>query len=121
MEILNCSNNKLTSLPVLPKNLKELYCYNNKLTSLPVLPENLKDVLFYGNPMFNIIYNNDFSMSKINKNIKIWDNFRHLFYCLKYRKRFLKMMEPIIKKRYHPSYLNNLMEEDDLEEKLNEW
>jgi len=33
----------------------------------------------------------------------------------------LKIMEPIIKKRYHPSYLDDLREEDDLDEKLEAW
>jgi hypothetical protein len=41
VEKLNCSVNKLTSLPELPTNLKELICYNNKLTSLPKLPNTL--------------------------------------------------------------------------------
>ena len=41
VEHINCSCNKLTSLPELPKNLKELICYSNRLTSLPSLPETL--------------------------------------------------------------------------------
>lgn len=36
-KILNCSNNKLTSLPDLPK-CKSLFCNANKLTVLPKLP-----------------------------------------------------------------------------------
>ena len=115
-----CSCNKLTSLPVLNENLELLYCYNNNLTSLPVLPENLKELYYHSNPIYDIIlYDSNFNT--INNKIKIWNNFRHLYYCLKYRKGFLKMMEPIIKKRYHPSYLDDLEEEDDLDEKLGEW
>jgi len=30
-------------------------------------------------------------------------------------------MEPVIKRRYHPRYLYDLSEEDDLDEKLGEW
>jgi len=139
LKILDCKHNLLTSLPVLPKNLKRLYCHYNKLSLLPVLPENLielccysndikslpvlseklKVLIYFGNPIYNIIHNNDLNI--MNKQIKIWNNFRYLYYCLKYRKRFLRMMEPVIKKRYHPSYLYNLKEEDDLDEKLNEW
>jgi len=114
-----CSCNKLTSLPVLNENLELLYCYNNNLTSLPVLPENLKELYYHSNPIYDILYDSNFNT--INNKIKIWNNFRHLYYCLKYRKGFLKMMEPIIKKRYHPSYLDDLEEEDDLDEKLGEW
>jgi len=139
LKFLYCYNNNLTSLPVLPKNLKELCCFYNKLTSLPVLSENLekldcsnnkltsfsvlpqklKALYCYGNPIDKLIYNNNPSM--LNKNIIILNNFRHLFYCLKYRKIFLKMMEPIIKKRYHPSYLYDLKEDDDLDKKLDGW
>ena len=109
----------MASLPVLPKNLGLLYCYNNKLTSLPFLPKKLKQLLFHDNPIHEIINKNN--INKIKINIKIWNNFRHLYYCLKYKTRFLKMMESIIKKRYHPSYLYDLTEEDDLDEKLGEW
>ena len=38
---INCSGNKLTSLPTLPQSLIELYCYYNLLTSLPTLPNSL--------------------------------------------------------------------------------
>jgi len=40
--ILNCQNCLLTSLPPLPKTLRELYCWNNQLTKLPPLPESLQ-------------------------------------------------------------------------------
>jgi len=121
LEELYCSNNELTSLPVLSKNLTELYCRDNNLTSLPVLPEKLKQLVFYGNPIHDIIYKYDSNLNIIKKNTIIWNNFRYLYYCLKYRKRFWKMMEPIIKKRYHPSYLDDLNEEDDLDKKLGAW
>ena len=117
---LHCHYNNLTSLPVLPKNLEILYCHYNNLISLPVLPEKLKDLHFFKNPISEIIvYNYDYNV--LNKKIKILNNFRHLYYCLKYRKIFLRIMEPIIKKRYHPSYLYNLKEEDDLDKKLGAW
>jgi len=119
LQLLCCSYNNLTSLPVLPENLKRLYCFNNKLTSLPVLPKDLIWLYNHGNPIYDIINNNNLNIIK--KNIIILNNFRHLYYCLKYRKRFLRMMEPVIKKRYHPSYLDDLKEDDDLDEKLNGW
>jgi len=144
---LYCHNNELMSLPVLPEKLKDLFCYNNKLTSLPILPEYLTWLYchdnklrslptinkpltwlsYHNNPIHGIIndisitYEHYFNFNKINKKMAIWNNFRYLYYCLKYRKRFLKIMEPIIKKRYHPSYLDDLKEEDDLDEKLGAW
>jgi Leucine-rich repeat (LRR) protein len=39
---LDCSYNKLTSLPLLPKTLINLFCNHNELTYLPVLPKSLK-------------------------------------------------------------------------------
>lgn len=44
---LDCSGNKLTSLPELPSSMLSLYCEDNQLTYLPNLPENL-DVLACG-------------------------------------------------------------------------
>jgi len=120
LKSLLCHYNNLSSLPILPENLKSLYCHNNKLRSLPVLPENLKEFSFFVNPISEIIPHN-YDYDVLNKNIKIWNNFRHLYYCLKYRKIFLKGMESVIKKRYHPSYLDDLKEEDDLDEKLGAW
>lgn len=39
---LQCSFNRLTSLPSLPKGLKKLNCSYNHLTSLPPLPEGMR-------------------------------------------------------------------------------
>ena len=38
---INCSNNNLTQLPILPLYLVKLDCSNNKLSSLPEIPKNL--------------------------------------------------------------------------------
>lgn len=38
---LDCSNNQLKELPVLPPTLEKLECYNNQLTELPALPPTL--------------------------------------------------------------------------------
>ena len=35
LQILNCSNNKLTLLPKLNEKLQTLHCHNNQLTELP--------------------------------------------------------------------------------------
>jgi len=132
LEELYCSNNKLTSLPMLPETLKILFCYNNQLTLFPTLPENLK-ILSYSNiPIYKIVNSNSLinyriSLIEIKKNIKILNNFRHLYYCLKFKKQLRKWLwekvrEPSANKLYNPNYLiENLGDEDDLDTVLNNW
>jgi hypothetical protein len=58
-------------------------------------------------------------MIQTKKKIQILNNFRHLYYCLKFKKQFRKWLyekvkEPNVKKIYHPNYLiKNLRDEDD--------
>ena len=147
LEILNCENNNLTSLPSLPHNLKkiycalnkftylpnltcienleELYCYNNNLTSLPNLPQNLKIVRCFNTPICNIVDGS--SLSQIKQNVQIVNNFRHLYYCLKFKKQFRKWLwekirEPKIMRTFNPLYLiDNLKDDDDLDTVLDNW
>jgi Leucine-rich repeat (LRR) protein len=142
---LNCSMNYLTSIPSLPQNLKELYCHNNRLTSLPTLPQNLKELdCDYNqlnllptlpqnlkklncsiNPIYEIVNSN--SLFQIKQNIQLLNNFRHLWYCLKFKKQLRKWLwekvrEPSAKKLYNPKYLiENLGDKDDLDEVLKNW
>jgi len=44
LQILDCRNNQLTSLPPLPSSLQLLYCQENQLTSLPPLPSSLQEL-----------------------------------------------------------------------------
>ena len=123
LKILCCYNNQLTCLPTLPQNLQELYCINNQLHVLPNLPQNLEEFDCYANPIYEIINNN--SLIQIKQNIKILNNFRYLYYCLKFKKQLRKWLwekvrEPIVKKLYNPIYLiENLGDEDDLDIVLN--
>lgn len=125
LQILNCSNNKLTSLPIPPQNLISLDCYDNELTFLPTLPQNLQELQCFGNPVYEIVDSN--SLFQIKQNIQILNNFRDLFYCLKYKKQLRKLLwenvrEPIIKIKYHPNYLvENLKDNDDIDIFLNNW
>jgi len=54
-------------------------------------------------------------------------NFRHLYYCLKFKKQLRKWLwekvrEPKIEKLYNPSYLiENLGDGDNLDEVLKNW
>ena len=145
LEILYCSRNNLTSLPPLPENLKRLYCNTNKLTSLPHLPKKLEilycntnqltslrslneklEILYYdNNPISEIIKGNNIDVIK--KQIQTINNFRHLYYSLKFKNKFrdllwVKIREPKIMKKYHPDYLiENLHEDMDLDEVLDNW
>jgi hypothetical protein len=73
----------------------------------------------------NNSYNNRYRQVK--KNIRVFKYFRHLWYCLQYKKQFKKWLwekvrEPKIKKLYDPIYLiENLGEDDDLDEVLKNW
>jgi len=125
LQILYCYNNKLTSLPTLPQNLKELNCYNNKLNLLSTLPQNLEIFNCVNNPIYKIV-NND-SLFQIKQKIQILNNFRHLYYCLKFKKQLRKWLwekvrEPSAKKLYNPKYLiENLGDKDDLDTVLGNW
>jgi len=125
LKILCCYNNQLTCLPTLPQNLEELYCINNQLHVLPNLPQNLEELDCFNNPIYEIVNNN--SLIKIKKNVQILNNFRHLYYCLKFKKQLRKWLwekvrEPNVKKLYNPNYLiENLGDEDDLDTVLDNW
>jgi Leucine-rich repeat (LRR) protein len=122
---LNCSHNQLNLLPTLPQNLKKLDCFNNQLMSLPTLPQNLEILYCYNNPIYEIVNSNSLFQTK--ENIQILNNFRHLYYCLKFKKQLRKWLwekvrEPNVKKIYNPIYLiENLGDEDELDTILNNW
>jgi len=121
---LYCRNNKLISLPTLPQNLRILFCYDNQLTYLPNLPESLEVLYCNNNPIYEIVNISRFS---IEENIQILNNFRHLYYCLKFKKQLRKWLwekvrEPNVKKMYNPNYLiEKLGEDDDLVSFLDNW
>jgi len=125
LKSFHCDYNQLTSLPSLPPNLEGLYCSCNELTYFPNLPQNIKTLHCFNNHIYNIIGSNDFF--KIIKNIQISNNFRYLYYCLKYKKQFRKWLwekirEPKIMKMYNPRYLlENVKEDDDLDIVLQNW
>jgi hypothetical protein len=77
---------------------------------------------------YEIVLCNSYAQTK--KNIRVFKWFRHLWYCLQYKKQFKKWLwekvrEPKIKKMYSPNYLiENLgdkEEEEDLDTVLNNW
>jgi hypothetical protein len=99
---------------------------------LPTLPQHLQEFYCFNNPIYKIVHdnrsfvNNDGSF-QLKQNIRTLNNFRHLFYCLKFKKQFRKWLwekvrEPNAKKLYHPNYLiEKLGEDDDLDTVLHLW
>lgn len=125
LQELICSSNKLVSLPNSLKNLKIINCSNNQITSLPLLNNKIDLFNYVYNPIYEVINNNNIEIIK-NK-VEILYNFRHIFYTIKLKKQlkdwlWLKVREPIAKKKYHPNYLlKNLTEDKDLDDFLQNW
>jgi Leucine-rich repeat (LRR) protein len=127
---LNCSDNKLDSLPnSLPQSLVILYCFDNKINYFPNLPEKTIYIYYPNNPIYSILNENinNNSIIKVKKNIIIVNNFRYLYYSLKFKKQLRKWLWEIVRKKqimekYHPNHLIKNLEKDiDLEEFLNNW
>ena len=74
-----------------------------------------------------IISFNDNKLNLIKLKIKKLNNFKHLYYCLKFKSQFRKILwekirEPKIMQNYNPKYLiENLNKNNELEEILNSW
>jgi Leucine-rich repeat (LRR) protein len=141
LTFLECSYNQLTKLPSLNNNLQQIYCYHNELSKIPPLNNNLvvlecslnqlTELPVLNNKLvklycYNIkIYNIEFDRNNT-KIIQILRNFRNTYYLLKFKKHFKrwlweKVREPKIMAKFHPSYLDELLETDDLEVFLEDW
>ena len=141
---LNCQHNKINELPELNFNLRQLNCAHNKLTKLPNLNIKLEELTCIENnikwipPINNYLYYIYFDIEIYNCNlynhnpysqcfvIKILQKFRYTYYAVKFKQKFKrwlweKVREPKIMKKFHPDYLNELKETDDLEVFLDEW
>ena len=92
---------------------------------LPTLPQKLQNLDYHDNPIFEIVNSN--SLIKIKQHIQILNNFRHLYYCVKFKTHFRKWLWekvrlPNAMKLYNPNYLiENLGDEDDLDTVLDNW
>jgi hypothetical protein len=129
--VLSCGNNKLTIIPPLNKNLVQLYCINNNIVNFKLLNEKLKYFDYYGNPIRNII--NSRNITIIKKQNHTLNNFKFLFYSLKYKNKFRywlweRVRKPKIEKQYSPEMLNRILDnlensddEDELHNKINNW
>ena len=151
LKILHCNNNELTSLPQLPPHLKKIYCWRNQLTTIPSLPESLISLYCNHNRLYcfysitesveiachqNPIYNDILCEPKKYHNlqwytkIKILNNFRHLYYSLKFKKQFrdwlwVRIREPKIRKKYCTDNLlkliNGCEDEEIFDNLLSNW
>jgi hypothetical protein len=125
LKYLICYTNRLGELPSLNENIEYLDCNNNRLWSLPYFNEKLQSLKYDGNPISEIIHDSDFHTVKLK--IQKMNDFRHLYYCLKFKRVFQnllweKVREPAIMKRYHPIYLEQNVDEDtDLDVVLQNW
>ena len=83
---INCSQNNLSKLPNLPKNLEKLICSNNKLTELPELPKYLDELDVDNNKIIklpklpNTLISLDCSHNKLTELLKLPKNLENL-YC----------------------------------------
>jgi len=97
------------------------------LTYLPNLNEKLEILLYINNPIYEIINKENIEINTKKIIIRKLNNFRHLYYSLRFKSQFrqllwVKIREPKIMKKYHPSYLlENINEDTDLDELMNDW
>jgi Leucine-rich repeat (LRR) protein len=125
LAVLYCSHNRLTRLPSMNKKLHTVHCLENKLYSLPDLNDTINQFCFVHNPIYEIIAMEELPFIK--SKIKVLNQFRHLYYCIKLRKQFKswlweKVRNPKIMKKYHPRYLiENIEKETNLFEFLEKW
>ena len=121
LEKLNCANNVFTPLANLPQSLEELHWPE----CLHTLPQNIEILHCANNTIYEIVTSNRCFQMK--QKFQILNNFRHLYYCLIFKKQLRKWLwekvrEPNIKKKYHPNYLvERLGDEDDLDTVLINW
>jgi hypothetical protein len=83
-------------------------------------------LFYFNNPIYEII--NSFDINIIKQRLKILNNFRYLYYCLKFKKQFrnwlwVRVREPKIREKFHYNYLikNLSNEEANLDKVLDNW
>jgi len=115
LEELDCGNNQLTTLPVLPESLVWLGCEYNQLTTLPELPDSLGNLEYFDNPIWYIIWDlvDDNDISIVRRTINTLNRFRHLYYHLKFKLKFiqwfLRANERKIMEQNHPDKITALL------------
>lgn len=123
IEVLYGFNNKISKLQNLSqKNIKELYLFNNLLTEIPqlnieltelsvasnpitkltVFSPSLKELYFYDTPIYDILCSTIYEDEIKKENILLINNIyrklynaKYLYYCLKYKNQFMKLLAKI--------------------------
>ena len=123
-------------MPVLNNELLTLVCYNNALKTLPTLDMNshLSYIDFRNNEVYDIIgfYSvHEIHVTNMLKNkILQLNRFRHFFFSLRLKKRFIswlwKSREKRIREAFHYKHLLKFLEENEneseaLDKFLNDW
>jgi len=89
------------------------------------LNEKLETIGYNKNPIYEII--NSDVIEIIKQQMRVLNQFRYLYYCLKFKKQFrdwlwVKIREPKIRLKYSHAYLvEHLHENTDLDELLSNW
>jgi Leucine-rich repeat (LRR) protein len=104
LEYLNCSNNKLQSIPNISPNLTSIYCYGNNIEMLPLIPDHVKHLCFDNNPVHYLYYHNNSLEFRKKNNILYY--FRYNYYLRKFGK---KIFYSLLKKRMN-RYKRELLE-----------
>ena len=116
LEALICGSNQLVSLPSLPNSLKQLRCFDNKLVYLPPLPNSLEILFCKNNPTDEFIH--PYNLDVLKKETITLSKFRDLYYCIKYKFKFIKWLwksrEKKIQEEYHPDRLKEILEGKDI-------
>lgn len=137
LQVLNCEFNLLTQLPKLNNSLQCLLAYNNPLSQLPQLNSSL-EILFCNSDHLPFDINcatsnegflTDNKRNKINCKIRCLEQFKELYYSLKFKRQFrdwlwIKVRLPRIQNQFHPDNLDELLctvTDEELNETLDNW
>lgn len=119
----DCSNNKLTSLPLLPSGLKSLDCNDNFLHLLPALPNTLEWLLIQNNRLYdlphmvpcslNTIYSNGNSFPRPVRGEKAKDYYMRVLEAASAKRivrRCKKYKLELIERAWHPLRVSKWIE-----------
>ena len=130
--VLACIQNAITVIPPLPSKIIYVYCSRNRMESLPSFDNTpgLERFVYYNNPVYEIIRST--TSTDLGYISRVIGKVKTTFYTLKCRNKlraflYTRIREPQIKRKYHPSKLNELLndlesdDEDAFHDALDHW